>query len=144
MEAVAGAGAAAINLNDLSVPNGKSTLSLGIDNKNDAVQVQGSAAVTSIYDDFAIVSLASGHNLFSFQDQAGETRFYGAVKVNLGPGPDTLNVAADSAHDTGVTNAIVKFFSSTAFDGGPGTDSLFEGTENTNLFFAAGSQVTNF
>jgi hypothetical protein len=140
-----GAGAVAVDLNDLRVPVGATTVTLGAGTSNDTLGVQSGTGLISAFAAFSIVSLAGGNNTFSIQDQAGETDFAGAINLQFGPGADTLNLGADSGNTSGVTGAIVKLFSTSLLDGGSGqTNSLFEGGRNANAFFTSNPQLVHF
>ena len=138
-----GTGAANLDLNDLSVATGATTITLASTNKNDTVLVQGSTTFTSIFDAFTITSAATGTNTFSLQDAAGNLEFTGTVSVTLGSGNDTLNLAADSGNTGGVTNADLDLFGLSTFNGGAGTNSLYEGTVGTNLFYVNTPTISN-
>jgi hypothetical protein len=90
-----------------------------------------------MFNSFTLMSSATGANTFNIQDQAGETDFDGAVSYQLTAGNNTLNLAADSGNTSGVSGAVVDFFSTGAFSGGPGTNALFEGALDTNVFVVA-------
>jgi hypothetical protein len=137
-----GAGSVDINLNDLTVI-GTTTVELGAQTHGDTFQVQGSS-VTSVFNNFILISAATGNDTFSIQDSAGSIEFAGLVSVSLGAGNDTLNLAADSTHTTGVTGAVVDLFGASVFNGGTGTNHKFEGTHNTNVFFAITPVFTHF
>ena len=112
--------------------NGATTITMS--GSNDSFTVQ-SSTVTSIFSAFTITSTATGVNTWNLQDQAGDLEFTGTVNILLGSGADTLNVGADSVNPTGVVGASIDLFGKTTFNGGAGTDSLFEGTPGTNLFY---------
>jgi hypothetical protein len=138
----------AVDLNDLSVANGTTSVTLGA-GSGDTVQVQGSSSVTSVFDNFNITSSGTGGNTFantlSIQDQAGTIEFGGAVNVQLAGTGNTLDLAADTNNSTGVAGAVVDFFSTSVFNGGSGTTSSdFEGTANTNLFLTTAPQFSHF
>jgi hypothetical protein len=130
-----GSGSASIDLNDLTVANGNTTISLGQLTNGNTVSVQADSNSTAVFDNFSILSLASGSNTYNLQDQAGTLMLTGTVKVLLGSGDDTVNVAADSSNPTGVTGAIVELFGPSLWNGDGGINSLFTGTTNTNVFF---------
>ncbi len=136
-----GTGSVAVDLNDLSVANGTTSVNLGAQTSGDTVQVQGSASVTSVFDAFNITSSAAGTTV-GIQDAAGTIEFGGAVNVQLGgkSATNTLDLAADSGNAAGVVGAVVDLFSPAVFNGGAGTTSTLFGesneTLNTDLFFA--------
>jgi hypothetical protein len=139
-----GSGAADIDLNDLSVPNGTTTLNLGAATSGDTVQVQASAGLVSVFNNFVILSHAGGSNTFSLQDGAGTLEFGGVVNVHLGLGADTLNLAADSGAAAGVANAVIDFLSASRFNGGGGVNKLFEGAADLNLFSFSSPTLKHF
>src|SRR5262249_35816809 len=136
-------GIADITLNDLDVSTGTTNITLGASTHDNTVSVQGSS-VTAMFDDFFLTSSAGGSNIFSFQDQAGTLQLTGTVKVLLGNGNGTVNIAADSNNTNGVSNAIVEFFGHSLFDGDGGSDSLFAGLNGTNVFFIFSPVVIDF
>jgi hypothetical protein len=137
-----GTGSASITLQDLRVL-GATAITLGSQTHGDTLSVQG-ATTTALFNAFSVVSLATGANTFTIQDQAGKTDFAGAVSYQLGAGNDTLNLAADAANPTGLPGAVVDFFTTASFDGGTGTNTLFQGTANTNLFFITRPKFIRF
>lgn len=140
---VSGAGQAIVHLNDLNVVNAATTLTLGSHTHDDAVSV-GGVGSAAIFDDFNLTSAASGANTFNFQTQAGTLQFGGKVNVQLGSGNDTLDLAADAAHVNGIAGAQVDFFSTSTFNGGVGTNDLFKGTDDDNLFFTSEPKISQF
>ena len=138
-----GAGSAAIDLNDLSVANGSTSLTLGGQTHDNTVSVQGST-VTSVFDSFTMTSAASETNTYNIQDQAGTLEFAGPLNLQLGVGSDTVNLAADINHIGGFPGAVVDLFGTSTFNGGPGTNDLFEGTHNAELFFTSDPQISHF
>jgi len=81
----------------------------------------------------------------SIQDKAGTTVFGGAVNVQLAGDGNRLNLAAGINNTTGVAGAVVDFFSTSAFNGGSGTNNTdFEGTANTDLFFTTAPLLSHF
>jgi hypothetical protein len=140
---VNGTGSVGIDLNDLSVPDGTTSVTLGPLTSDCSVSVQGST-VTSVYNSFFLISKAGGFNTFSIQDQAGETDFDGPVAVRLGSGNDTLNLGGDVNNPTGVPGAVAKFFRRSAFNGGSGTNVLFGGLASPDVFFKRPPKIVNF
>lgn len=142
----AGTGAATIDANDLNVANGTTTITLNSTTSNDQVSIQGQS-VTSVYDNLTITSNATGDNTFALQDAKGTMQVTGVAKVTLGPGNDTLDLAADSGNPNGFSGATLEFFGTTAstFNGGGGTNQLFgSGAVGNTLFFTTKPTVENF
>jgi hypothetical protein len=137
-----GTGSANVTLQDLRVL-GNTAITLGSQTQGDTLSVQG-AATTALFNAFSVVSMATGANTFDIQDRSGETDFAGAVSYQLGAGNDTLNLAADAGNPAGVAGAVVDLFAAASFDGGTGTNTLFEGTANANLFFITRPKFVRF
>jgi hypothetical protein len=137
-----GVGSATIDLNDLSVSNGTTTLMLAASTSNNLVQLQGST-VPSVYNNLTMNSLAAGNNTFKLQDSAGTMHITGTANLHLGPGNDILDLAADAAGPA--AGATLEFFGMRAstFDGGAGANQLFAAEGNT-VFFQTRPTVRNF
>jgi hypothetical protein len=135
-----GTGSVTINLQDLQVPSGATSVVLGGQTAGDVVSVSGST-LKAVFNGFRLTSAALGNNSFDFQNQAGEIDFGGAVLVQLGSGSDTLNLAANTSSRGGVPNAVVEFLANSLFDGGQGTNGRFEGT---GVFSVFAPQFRNF
>jgi hypothetical protein len=140
-----GTGAVGVILHDVSVPNGTTSITLGAQTTGNTVYVYGTT-FNSVFNTFTLTSAAaSGSNILSIQDQAGETDFLGKVTVSLGTGNDLLNVAADAAHTFGVFKAVIRLFSSSSFNGGTGaTNQHYAGEIGVNLLFSSGPVFSHF
>ncbi len=134
---VAGSGSPDINLNDLTVATGSTTITLAAE-ANALVQVQGTNFV-SVFNTFTIKSQATasggGNDIYSLQDTQGTLEFNGAVKVTVGVTGNILDLAADSGNTSGVPNALLDLFGTSSFTAGAGTNTHFAGTHGTNLFY---------
>jgi hypothetical protein len=141
-----GGGAAQITLNDLDVGSGPpgstsattfgtTTISLGSATSNNVVNIQGSS-VTSAYWNLTINSFALGANTYNLQAQDGALQIGGNLKMALGSGSDTINLATTS-------NAILELFGASTFNGGLGVDALNNGAVGANLFFITVPIVLN-
>jgi hypothetical protein len=137
-----GTGSASVTLQDLQVYH-TTAVTLGSQTQNDTLSVQG-ATTAAWFNGLSVVSMATGANTFNMQDRAGETDFAGPVSYQLRAGNNTLNLAADSANPSGVAGAMVDLFASASFNGGPGSNTLFQGTANTNLFFITAPKFMHF
>jgi hypothetical protein len=128
-----GTGSANLNLNDLIVAYGTTTITLAATTSNDNVLVQGTE-ITSVYWNFVINSAAGGTNNYDLQDSAGALQMTGTVKCTFGNGDDILNLGSNAAGF--VPGAIVELFSFTSalFDGGNGVNFHFD-TPGTTLFY---------
>jgi hypothetical protein len=141
-----GGGAAQITLNDLNVGSGPpgstsattfgtTTISLGSATSNNVVNIQGSS-VTSTYWNVTINSAALGANTYNLQAQDGSLQIGGNLKMSLGSGSDTINLATSS-------NAILWLFGTSIINGGPGVDVGNNGAVGTNLFYITVPIVLN-
>jgi hypothetical protein len=137
-----GAGSATIDLNDLNVSSGTTTIMLAGTTSNNLVQLQGST-VPSVYNNLTINSLAVGNNTFNLQDSAGSMQITGTANLHFGPGNDILDLAADAAGPA--AGATLEFFGTRAstFDGGAGANQLFA-AEGTTVFFVTRPMVRSF
>ncbi len=135
-----GTGSVTIVLQDLRVPNGATSIVLGAQTSGDQVSVQGST-IASLFNTLSLTSSAGGSNTFNIQNQAGQVDFGGTVNVQLGPGSDTLNLAANASSPGGVPNAVVELFAPALFEGGKGTNAAFEGS---GVFSVLAPQFRNF
>jgi hypothetical protein len=137
-----GTGSASVMLQDLRV-SGSTTITLGSQTQADTLSVRG-ATTTALFNAFSVVSTATGANTFDVQDRAGETDFAGPVTYQLRAGNNTLNLAGDASNPTGVAGAVIDWFAAASFDGGPGSNTLFEGTANANLLFITRPRFLHF
>jgi hypothetical protein len=137
-----GTGAATIDVNDLNVANGTTTVTLAATTSNDVVAIQG-ASVTSVFKNLTITSSATGSNFFDLQDAKGTMQVTGTTNVMLGSGNDTLDLAADPNNPNGVSGAMLQLFGTSTFDGGLGTNHLFD-APNTTLFFITAPTFRHF
>ncbi len=137
---VAGSGSPDINLNDLTVATGSTTITLAAE-VNSLVQVQGTNFV-SVYNTFTISSQSTvsggGKNTYSLQDTAGTLEFNGAVKVTVAFTGNIFDLAADAGQPGGVPNALLDLFGTSSFTGGA---AYYAGTLGTNLFDVTGPTV---
>jgi len=142
-----------VDLNDLNVPNGTTTITLGAGTQGNTVDVQAGISLTSVYNNFTVVSSSSGNGI-SIQDQGGTTVFHGKVDVQLKVGTTgTIFLAADAGNDAGVGSgggavAEVFFWEQTTFKANVPGNKFYgkanSGSFNTNIFFAEEPTTTNF
>jgi fibronectin-binding autotransporter adhesin len=134
---VAGSGSPDINLNDLTVATGSTTITLGTE-VNSLVQVQGTNFV-SVYNTLTISSQSTvsggGNNIYSLQNTQGTLEFNSAVKVTVGFTGNILDLAADAGSPSGVTGAVLDLFGTGSFTAGAGSNVHYAGTFGTNLFY---------
>ncbi len=103
-------GSAAITLNNLNVPSGTTSLTLGGSTSSDTVTVQAGSGLTSVYNNFMLTSNAAMVNI-SIQDQAGTLVFGGTVNIQINLGSSSgVELGADPNNDGGVANALVELF----------------------------------
>jgi hypothetical protein len=135
--AASGVGAVFIDLNDLNVPNGTTSITTG-PTTTAAVDIQAGTGLLSVYNNVTITLNGAG-NVINVQDQAGTVRFTGAVTVTLNTGTNsTIDAGADTNNDTGVANAQLFFYGKITLKAVKAGNKLFgepNHTINNNIFF---------
>ncbi len=129
---IAGSGSPDINLNDLTVATGSTTITLATE-VNSLVQVQGTDFV-SVYNTFTISSRSTvsgvGNDIYSLQDTTGTLEFNGAVKVTVGFTGNILDLAADAVDRAGVPGAMLDLLGTSSFTAGAGTNTHYAGARH--------------